>query len=206
MLLSLEAGLLSVRRTPFGELLDAGGSRAFAVADHQIAHVYVRRAADLARARAAIAAADGVAEVLDEDGKRRAGLDHPRSGELVALSQPDRFFAYHYWLDDADAPDFAPTVDIHRKPGYDPGELFFAPDRRFLKLRLAGSLLRKKLGFRTLMRAVSLEPGLARGSHGLLPRDPAEAPVFIGSSREHAAASVAMTGVKSRLRAILAAT
>ena len=200
-----EGGYLAVRDTPCGELLDAGASRAFAVADHQIAHVYVRRAADLEPVRRMLAAADGVDLVLDEAGKRRHGLDHARSGELVLVAAADRFFAYHYWLDDARAPDFAATVDIHRKPGYDPGELFFAPDRPLLKLRLAAALVRKALGFRYLMRAVSLRPDLARGSHGRLPARDGEAPLFLSSSREDAADRVAMTGVKARLRTLLGA-
>jgi len=196
-------GWLAVRDGPCGELLDPGGSRAFAVADHQIAHVYVKRAADLAAVKQLLERSDGVERVLDEEGKRAAGLDHPRSGELVAISAGDRYFAYHYWLDDARAPDFARTVDIHRKPGYDPCELLFAPDAPFLKLRLAATLLKKKLGFRYLMEAVSLDPGLARGSHGRLPDRVEEAPLFLSSSRSDACERVAMTSVKGRLLARL---
>jgi predicted AlkP superfamily pyrophosphatase or phosphodiesterase len=198
-----EAGFLSVRDGPCGELLDPGGSRAFAVADHQVAHVHVRKPADLEAVRACLGRTDGIERVLDEKGKQAAGLDHPRSGELVALSARDRYFAYHYWLDDARAPDFARTVDIHRKPGYDPCELLLAPDDPFVKLRLAASLLKKKLGFRYLMRAVSLDPGLARGSHGLLPAGPETAPLFLSSSRADIADRVAMESVKGRLLARL---
>jgi predicted AlkP superfamily pyrophosphatase or phosphodiesterase len=198
-------GFLAVRDTPFGELLDAGASRAFAVADHQVAHVYVRRPADLEAVRRLLARTDGVDLVLDEEGKRRHGLDHPRSGELVAVSAADRFFAYHYWLDDARAPDFARTVDIHRKPGYDPSELLFDPGRRWLKLDLALTLLKRKLGFRDLLKAISLDPGLARGSHGRLPARAEEAPLFISSSKADASDRVTMTSVKERLRARLRA-
>ncbi len=200
-----EAGYLAVRETPFGELLDPGRCRAFAVADHQIAHVYVRRAADVETVRRRLERTDGVDLVLDLEGKRRSGLDHERSGELVLVAAPDRSFAYHYWLDDAKAPDFAATVDIHRKPGYDPSELFFAPDRPLEKLRLAATLLKKKLGLRYLMQSVSLDPGLARGSHGRLPARDGEAPLFISSTRSDAAERVAMTSVKGRLRARLGA-
>lgn len=198
-----EAGFLGVRFGPCGELLDPGGSRAFAVADHQIAHVYVREPRDVAAVKALLERTDGIARVLDDAGKREVGLDHERSGELVALSASGRFFAYHYWLDDARAPDFARTVDIHRKPGYDPGELVFAPGDPWLKARLAFTLLKKKLGFRYLMRAVSLDPGLAKGSHGLLPARPEEAPLYLASDRGDAADAVAMTSVKSRLLARL---
>ncbi len=196
-------GYLSVRTTPFGELLDPGGSRAFAVADHQVAHVYVRRAVDVAAVKVLLERTAGIDRVLDAEGKRAAGLDHERSGELVAISARDRFFAYHYWFDDALAPDFAPTVDIHRKPGYDPSELFFSPGDRFLKLKLAATLLKKKLGFRYLMKAISLDPGLARGSHGRLPERPETAPLFLSSERFDAAERVAMTSVKARLLARL---
>ena len=111
-------------------MLDAGASEAFAVADHQVAHVYVRRPERVAEVKRLLEGLDGVERVLDEDGKRAAGLDHPRSGELVAVSRADRWFSYYYWLDDARAPDFARTVDIHRKPGYDPVELFLDPALR----------------------------------------------------------------------------
>ncbi len=114
-----------VRPGPFGEMLDTFGSRAFAVCDHQVAHVYVANADDRARTRDVLAAIPGVDRVLAGDERAEIGLDHPRSGELVVLAREDSWFAYPYWLDDREAPDFAPTVDIHRKPGYDPCELFF---------------------------------------------------------------------------------
>jgi predicted AlkP superfamily pyrophosphatase or phosphodiesterase len=176
------AGLLAVQETLGWELLDAGASRAFAVADHQIAHVYVRDPADLARTRAAIESLDGVAALLDDAGKRAAGLDHPRAGELVAVAAPDAWFTYYYWLDPARAPDFAPTVDIHRKPGYDPAELFLASDGFGIKLKIAYRLLRKVLGFRYLMDVIPTEPSRVRGSHGRLPDDPAHGPVLISST------------------------
>jgi hypothetical protein len=121
----------------------------------------------------------------------------------VCVAQKGAWFTYCYWLDDRRAPDFARTVDIHRKPGYDPCELLFAPDAPLLKLRLAATLLRKKLGFRYLMEAVSLDPGLARGSHGRLPERVEEAPLFLSSSRVDACERVAMTSVKGRLLARL---
>lgn len=172
--------------TPFwtegvGELIDAGSARAFAVADHQLAHVYVRDAADLEAVGALLRGTDGIAEVLDDEGKRAAGLDHANSGELVALAEPDRWFSYYYWLDDARAPDFARTVDIHRKPGYDPVELFMAPGVG-TKLRAAYQLARKMLGFRYLMDVIPLTPELVRGSHGRLPPSPADGPVLLSST------------------------
>jgi len=190
------AGLLAVQETLGWELLDAGASRAFALADHQVAHVYVRDPEDLGRARAAIERLPGVAEILDETGKHAAGLDHPRAGELVAVAEPDAWFTYYYWLDDARAPDFAPTVDIHRKPGYDPAELFLAGEGLPTKLRIGWRLAQKLLGFRYLMDVVPLDGGRVRGSHGRLPDDPAHGPVLIGSERSQApAATPAMAGV-----------
>jgi predicted AlkP superfamily pyrophosphatase or phosphodiesterase len=198
-----ESGLLRARRTPHGELLDAGASRAFAVCDHQVAHVYVRDPADRPRARAALLALPGVEAVLGEEEKRAAGLDHPRAGELLALAARDRWFAYPYWFDDAAAPDFARTVDIHRKPGYDPAELFLDPARPFVKARVAWRLLQKALGFRYLMDVIPLDPSPVRGSHGRLPEDPEDGPVYACTDPAGAADRVEMTSVKARLLDLL---
>ncbi|MFQ5845651.1 MAG: alkaline phosphatase family protein, partial [Planctomycetota bacterium] len=161
-----EQGFLEVQENATGELIDPFRSRAFAVCDHQLAHVYVRDPDDLKPVRQALDSLDGVDRLLDPE---RAGLDHERSGELIALSTRDRWFAYPYWLDEARAPDFARTVDIHRKPGYDPCELFLDPN--VSKLRLAGMLFRKKLGLRTVLSVVPLDTDLVKGSHGRLPDD-----------------------------------
>ena len=131
-----EAGLIAYRMELGREVIDIGGSEAFAMADHQIAHVYVRDPAR-GRGRGPVEAAPGVGEVLDEAGKREYGLDHERSGELVLIAEPDAWFTYYYWLDDEQAPDYARTVDIHRKPGYDPVELFLDPAIRVRRSRSA---------------------------------------------------------------------
>jgi predicted AlkP superfamily pyrophosphatase or phosphodiesterase len=189
------AGWLTPFHTPgVGELIDAGSARAVAVADHQVAHVYVRDPALVPAVADRLRALDGVAEVLDADGKRAAGLHHPRSGELVAVAAPDRWFSYYYWDDDARAPDFARTVDIHRKPGYDPVELFLRPGVG-TRLRLAGKLLRKLLGFRTLMDVIPLAPALVRGTHGRMPQDPADGPVLLSSSKTGATGDLAQREV-----------
>jgi predicted AlkP superfamily pyrophosphatase or phosphodiesterase len=174
-----EHGLLAVREELGHELLDAGASAAFAVADHQIAHVYVNDPARLPQVRALLESTDGVAEVLDEAGKQAHHLDHPRAGELVAVTDRDAWFTYYYWLDDRRAPDFARTVDIHRKPGYDPVELFFDPQRKLLQPQLGLTLLKRRLGFRTLMQAIPLDASLVRGSHGRPPESDGQCPVFI---------------------------
>ena len=162
-----EAGLISVRMEEGLERVDVGQSRAFAAADHQVAHVYVRDAADLPRVCDLVANAPGVARVLEGDGRRAAGLDHPRSGELIALAEPDAWFTYYYWLNDAVAPDYARTVDIHRKPGYDPAELFLDPTKPLIKAQIATKLVRRKLlNMRTPLDVIPLDAALVKGSHG----------------------------------------
>jgi predicted AlkP superfamily pyrophosphatase or phosphodiesterase len=178
-----KAGLIKVRPEEHGrEILDAGASAAFAIADHQIAHVYVNDRSRMGEVRAVLEKLDGVERVLDEDGKRAMGLDHERSGELVAISKADRWFSYYYWLEDRVAPDFARTVDIHRKPGYDPVELFFDPAIALPKLASAWRLGKRMLGQRVLMDVISLkDTALVKGSHGRLTDDPQHGPLVISS-------------------------
>jgi predicted AlkP superfamily pyrophosphatase or phosphodiesterase len=177
-----KAGYLQVREERGLELLDAGASRAFAMADHQIAHVYVRDKEDIPVVRALLEPLPGIGKLLDEAGKAHYGLDHPRSGELIALAKPNAWFTYYYWLDDRKAPDYARTVDIHRKPGYDPVEMFLNPKMWSPKLHLLGKLLLRKLGFRALLDVIPLDAGLVGGSHGLRPEDPADWPVLISNN------------------------
>lgn len=167
------SGLIEVRDGPFGEMLQFGESAAFAVCDHQFAHIYIREHADIDRIAALLEQIDGVASVHRPAELR---LEHPRSGELVVLSKTNAWFAYPYWLDDERAPDFARTVDIHRKPGYDPCELFMTS-----KLRAAARLLQKKSGMRYRMDVVPLQPDLVGGSHGL-PNWGPSGPLVIGPS------------------------
>jgi len=192
-----QAGYIQVREELGRELLDAGASRAFAMADHQIAHIYVSEPALVSQVKALVEALPGVERVLDDAGKREYGLDHPRSGELVAISRADSWFTYYYFLDEARAPDFARTVDIHRKPGYDPVELFIDPQLRAPKARIAWRLAQKILGFRYMMDVISLDAGLVKGSHGR-PTDQAEhGPLFISSEAELVSEGpVAATAVK----------
>ncbi|MDP9401695.1 MAG: alkaline phosphatase family protein [Actinomycetota bacterium] len=177
-------GLVSVRDELGHELLDAGASTAFAVADHQVAHVYVNDRARAGEVRALLEAVEGVERVVDEEGRRAYGLDHPRSGELVAIAEPDAWFTYYFWLDDARAPDYARTVDIHRKPGYDPVELFVDPAIRRPKLAIGRRLVRSRLGFRGLMDVITLDASLVRGSHGRVPEDAAAGPLLMTDAPE----------------------
>ncbi len=193
------AGLLEVHTQDGMEYLDPTTSRAFAVVDHQLAHVYVRDPADLPATRDALAGLDGIAELLDERGKKAHHLDHPRSGELVAVAQPDAWFTYYYWLEDSHAPDFAQLVEIHRKPGYDPAELFMDPLDPYVRLRAATALARKKTGMRYRMAVVPLDPSPVRGSHGRLPERTDQGPVFICSRPGAAEGPLAATDVKALL-------
>ena len=164
-----EAGLLTVRSGPFGEMLMPLDSQAFVVADHQLAHVYVN-GVDLQEVRSLLENVPGVDAVVDPG---EVELDHPRAGNLIALAEQDAWFAYYYWLDASQAPDFARTVDIHRKPGYDPCELFMTS-----RWRAAARLLQKRIGFRYRMDVVPLDPSLVQGSHGLRP-SPEKGPVIV---------------------------
>lgn len=179
-----ERGWISYRSELGRDMLDPGGSQAFAVADHQVAHIYVNDPAILDEARDAVSTADGVATVLDDDGKRQHRLDHERSGDLVALAEPDAWFTYYFWLDDDRAPDYARTVDIHQKPGYDPAELFFDPENRWVKPKAGLSLARKKLGFRSLLETVPLDGRYVKGSHGVPTADPSDGPLLLSGQPE----------------------
>lgn len=177
------AGLLAVREELGRELLDAGQSVAFAAADHQVAHVYVNDASRVGEVKALLESVDGIELVLDEEGKRAHHLDHDRSGELVAVARWGAWFTYYYWLDGAREPDFARSVDIHRKPGYDPAELFLDPSLSMVKGRIAWTLLRKKLGFRTMMKVIPTDATLVKGSHGRKPATVAEGPMLMSRDK-----------------------
>ncbi len=174
-------GLLEVYTQAGMEYLDPWASRAFAVADHQVAHVYVRDSADVERVRSIVGELTGVDEVLDREAQAKYGIDHERAGELVAVAQPDSWFTYYYWLDDERKPDFARGVEIHRKPGYDPAELFFDPEDKFAKARAGLNLAKKFAGLRYAMDVVPTDPRWVRGSHGRLPDSTEDGPVLLCS-------------------------
>lgn len=191
-------GLVSVRRGPFGDQLDLYASRAFAVCDHQLAHVYVRHLADMPVVKDILANLPGVAEVFSGSEREKIHLNHERSGDLIALSAPRAWFAYPFWPDDNHAPDYAPSVAIHHKPGFDPCELFFDPKLMLPKLRAARRLIQKKLGFRTTFDVVPLDASIVKGSHGLPAADPIDRPILIGHG-PNPGESVPMTRVKELL-------
>ncbi|MBU6399070.1 MAG: alkaline phosphatase family protein [Verrucomicrobia bacterium] len=179
-----ERGWIAVRDELGLELLDCGASQVFAVADHQVAHVYLNDRALEAPVRAALENHPGVERVLGPAEQAALGVNHARAGDLIAVAAPRAWFTYYYWLDDRRAPDFARCVDIHRKPGYDPVELFLDPGLKWPPLKIAWRLLQKKLGFRMLMDVVPLEAALVKGSHGRRPESAADFPLLISGRRE----------------------
>ena len=174
-----EKGWITIKDELGLEILDCGASRVSAVADHQIAHVYLNDPALEKPARNLIEKQTGVARVLGREEKASFGIDHPRAGDLIAVASENAWFTYYYWMDDSLAPDFARTVDIHRKPGYDPVELFVDPALKFPKLKILKRLLQKKLGFRMLMDLVPLDATLVKGSHGARPASELDYPILI---------------------------
>ncbi|WP_353195809.1 nucleotide pyrophosphatase/phosphodiesterase family protein [Parapedobacter defluvii] len=173
-----EAGLLGIRVERGLELLDAGASQAFAVCDHQIAHIYTKNEEVKQQVRKLLENVAGIDRLLDGTGKKEAHIDHERAGDLVAVAKPDSWFTYYFWLDDRVAPDYARVVDIHKKPGYDPVEMFMTS-----KLRAAYKLLRKKLGFRYVLDVIPLDASLVKGSHGAVDIPQAYYPVLIGKDK-----------------------
>lgn len=174
-----EHGLLGIRVERGLELLDAGASKAFAVADHQIAHIYINDPSATSKVRQIVEKVPGVELVLDRREQERYGIHHERAGELVLMADAQSWFTYYFWLDDAKAPDYARAVDIHKKPGYDPVEMFMTS-----KLRAAYKLLRKKVGLRYVMDVIPLDPTLIKGSHGRVGAPAESHPVFIGDGVE----------------------
>ncbi len=179
-----EKGWITVKEELDREQLDFGACKAFAVADHQVAHIYINDPVVQENVRALLEETPGVDRVLGPEEKRAAGIEHARAGDLIAVAQENAWFTYYYWQDDSRAPDFARCVDIHRKPGYDPVELFLDPQRKLVKGRIAWRLAKKKLGFRMLMDVIPLDASLVKGSHGARPADPAEYPVIIAEDKD----------------------
>ena len=174
-----EAGLLQVKTDLGREYLDPCTSRAFSVSDHQIAHIYVRDKNDLPAVKRLFQDTPGIEKVLDEEGKKAVALNHERSGEIVLISEANSWFSYYYWEDDKKAPDYARTVNIHAKPGYDPCELFIDPAMIFPQLKVGWTLLKKLLGFRYLMEVIPLDVSLVKGSHGRITDHDDDGPIFM---------------------------
>ena len=177
---------ITIREENGLELLDAGNSAAFAMADHQIAHVYVNKKDKLNEIKQLLKTQPEIDLVLDADGKKQYHLNHDRSGDLVIVAKKSYWFTYYYWLNDNKAPDFARTVDIHKKPGYDPVELFTDPSKKLMLLRIISKLAKKKLGFRTTMNLIPLDATLVKGSHGTVNINEDYFPILVQDSQETA--------------------
>ena len=176
-----EHGYMRFRNSASWELLDFGASPSFAVADHQIAHVYIKNNKDIPKITDLLESCEDIETVLATSEKQKMAINHQRSGDLIAIAKPNAWFNYYYWLDESKAPDFARTVDIHRKPGYDPVELFLDPELKFPQLKVAGRVAQKKLGMRMLMDLIPLDASLVKGSHGRLATSIEEQPLLISS-------------------------
>ena len=177
-----KAGMIQVKEELGLETLDAGTSKAFAVADHQLAHVYVNDRSELAIIKSLLEQTPGIELVLDEEGKKKYHIDHDRAGDLVVVADKDSWFTYYFWLDDAKAPDYARCVDIHRKPGYDPVEMFLDPKISFPMVTVGAKVLKKKLGFRYLMDVIPLDASLVKGAHGRISESDLDKPIFVSDS------------------------
>ena len=175
-----EKGWIQVKEELGLELLDCGASKAFAITDHQITHIYLNDPEIEGDVRATLESMDGVRRVYDKGNRSEVGLDHERAGDLIAFSDESSWFTYYHWLDDAKAPDFARCVDVHRKYGYDPVELFLDETNPMIKLKIAWRLLQKKLGQRMLMDVIPLNPSLVKGSHGVIPKSKENWAIIIG--------------------------
>ena len=169
-----ENGLLAIRTEGGLELLDAGASKAFVVADHQVAHVYINDVSVTNQVKKILENVEGVELILDKEGQKLHHLNNPRSGDFVIMATAESWFTYYFWMDDAKAPDYARCVDIHKKPGYDPVEMFMTS-----KLRAGYKLLRKKAGFRYVMDVIPLDATLIKGSHGRIGSAPKFHPIII---------------------------
>jgi predicted AlkP superfamily pyrophosphatase or phosphodiesterase len=177
-----QQGWIQIKQELGLETLDCGASRAFAIADHQIAHIYVNDPSIRGQVRELLESTPGIDEVRTSREIWNDGIATRRAGDFIAVAAADSWFTYYFWENDEVAPDYARTIDIHRKPGYDPCELFIDPAIAFPKLRIAKFLLRKKLGFRALLDVIPLDATLVKGSHGRDQVPESECPVLLGST------------------------
>lgn len=179
-----QKGYIKVREENGGELLDAGASLAFAVCDHQVAHIYLNNKSIIDEVFDLLNTIKGIDIVIEESKKEKYKINHQRSGDLIVVANQGSWFSYYYWLDEKKAPDFARIVEIHKKPGYDPAELFIDPSIKFAKFRILLTLLKKKLGFRYLMKFIPLDDTIVKGSHGRINTDPENYPIIVSQKKQ----------------------
>ena len=194
-----ENGLLTVQNAKNGELLEPAASRAFAACSHQVAHVYVRDIADVPMVKELLESIQGVEHVLAGDGIAHAGLAHQRSGELIAVADSGSWFAYPYWLDDDQAPDFASCVAIHDKPGHDPVEMFLGPKGKAHAIK---RVMQSRMRLRVPFDVISTDASLIKGSHGRMPDSISAGPMLLANSEtvqsiDSSCDSISMTEIKN---------
>lgn len=192
-------GLLRIKEELGMEILDTFNSQAFAVVDHQVAHVIVQDGSKLDEVRKILESTDGVEKVLDQDAQKKLGINHDRSGDFIIVAKKNAWFSYYWWLDDERAPDYARTVDIHRKPGYDPAELLIDSTIKFPLLNAAWFLLKKRLGLRALLKLTPLSGERLKGSHGRVPEDSQDWPVIITGLNDLTTRQISATEVFSHI-------
>tara|TARA_R110002049_G_scaffold309155_1_gene517698 strand:+ start:14076 stop:15449 length:1374 start_codon:yes stop_codon:yes gene_type:complete len=176
-------GFLDIRIERGLELMDSGASRAFAVSDHQLAHVYLNDSTLKNELVALFKATPGIEKVLVDEDIVKENLHHERCGDIVLVADKESWFTYYFWLDDSKAPDYARMVDIHKKPGYDPVELKTDPKDMFIIPKIMFKLLKKKLGFRTVLDIIPLDASLVKGSHGRIPESSEDYPIFASNNK-----------------------
>jgi len=167
------------------DTLDCGASEAFAIADHQIAHLYLNDPSLLSEIRALLEKQPGIHSIQTPEeayGDNLSPLTKERAGDLILTAKQGHWFTYYFWkeVQDHKAPDYARSIDIHRKPGYDPAELFINPKLKLPAAKIATFLAKKKLGFRTLMDVIPLDASLVKGTHGSPHCPPEHYPLVIG--------------------------
>lgn len=178
-----ESGYLGIRHSMGRELLDPGLCKAFAVADHQFANIYVKDHRDIQSVKQLLEKQEGVERVVDQEEQEVMGVNHSRSGELIAIANQGAWFSYYHFYENQNEPDYARSVSVFDKPGYDPLEMFYDPKKRFAKSRLIWKVLKSKMGFRTTFDVVPLDTSLVKGSHGRLPENAEEGPILIAPKR-----------------------
>jgi len=179
-----EHNYLKIREENGRELLDPGASDAFAVCDHQIAHIYINNKQIIYRVFTLLNELPGIAFILDDMRKEKYHLNHLRAGDLIAVASEGYWFSYYYWIDDQKAPDFARSVEIHKKPGYDPAELFIDPNLKWANLKILITLLKKILGFRYLMNLIPIDASVVKGSHGRITNDTMNYPIIVSKKTD----------------------
>ncbi|MEO0723526.1 MAG: nucleotide pyrophosphatase/phosphodiesterase family protein [Bacteroidota bacterium] len=178
-----EHGYISLRHSMGRELLDPGNCRAFVVADHQFANVYVKDAADISAVKSLLLQQEGVEQVLDKNEQAQLGMNHARSGELVAIAEKGVWFSYYHFYENKNEPDYARSISIFDKPSYDPLEMFYDPEIAFVKPKLIWKVFKSKMGFRTSFDIIPLDTSLVKGSHGRLADQPGDGPILIAPKR-----------------------